>query len=300
MRKVLTHDLREIFRRCKFRFDLQQQGVKGNIDSKTRYFRLLGKATEEAVDCKSRQEQTAVFLHHIQQLPVLEQQAARVEVDCMVTRSRELTSSTTNKTAKVKRQEQYKWVDNEPYTPSPDDREPPPLYPNPTFFTFYAKPDLVVEDWDAHGKIIRIVDEKIAERVRSKDRRNLYFFGFVASKQFAREQAQAWRRGESYEMPSIQLVVRALRSPGVLSVPEEVFWYKRAREKGSLQEYRKDIADMLEAERLGLFPASIDWDCGRCPFGKMVDGDPMTIICEAYRNQVLKQQQQAEDADTVA
>jgi hypothetical protein len=267
--------------------------VKGNIDSQTHYFRTLGKAAEEAIDCGSRQAQTAVVLHHIQQLPVVQQQTARAEVDRMVTRARSLTS----KTATIKRQVQFSWVDNEP---SPDGQRPVPRFPDPTFFTFYAKPDHVEEDRDDHGRIIRIVDEKIAERVRSKDKRNLFFFGFVASKQFAREQAQAFRRGESYEMPSIQLVVRPLRSPGVLSGPEELFWYKRARETGSLQEYRQDIAHMLEAERLGLFPASLDWDCGRCAFGKMVNGDPTTIVCQTYRNEVLKHQQQGEDANTVA
>jgi len=217
---------------------------------------------ERAIACDNVQDQAAVILHHIKDLPVDEQQTAAAETVKLVAREREFR----NKSVHAQRQVQYRWVDNEelPEWAAKINAQTPnkPKFLGPTGWTFYAKPDLVDEDTDARGKIIRIIDDKIAGKVRCHHRRNLYFFGFVVSKQLSCEQDEALARGDRFQLPSIELVVRPLGS----QEPEESFFFKRAREFGDLQDYRAEIAKMIAADEQGLFPFQTDWDCFKCPF----------------------------------
>src|ERR1700679_4028513 len=105
MRKVLTHDWYETFRRCKRRFDLQQRGVKGKVDRKTAYFTAVGKATEDAIACSTKQGQVAAILHHIQDLPLSEQRTAAMETAKLVNRERRITDISVPR----RKQVQFSW-----------------------------------------------------------------------------------------------------------------------------------------------------------------------------------------------
>jgi hypothetical protein len=231
--------------RCRRRFINQQRGIKGKVERGTVIARSVGKAVEAATTVSTPRERADIVMEHIGHLPLHEQKAAIVRTVELIERADELADDTVDSTKQV----QFSWYDPR------------------TGFTFKAKPDEVQNTTDDRGPVIRIIDDKTASKVSCRHRRNLYFFGFVVSKQLQEEQAQARKRGELYIMPSIQLVVRPLgkNSEGEVSA-EQAFWYKRRREDSQLSEYRRIIGMMKEADERNEFPGKTDWDCDRCPF----------------------------------
>lgn len=286
--KVLTFEMLEDWHRCRFSFLLRRLGKRGKISLQERVARTVGKAVENAISADTDEEREAAIDDLVRRLPAAERADALKKVDELVARADELYDDTSDSDQQV----QLEWTD--------------PV----TGWKLVAKPDEVKFVQEGDRGIKQIIDDKTSWRLTSRHKRNIFFFGLVASLSDEEEDKAARARGEKpYRWP-LQLVVRLLGTPPATDEdgdpvtppdPEPKFWYSRSRQQEKLDEIRRVIREIdaaltalrneeetlkdtvPEAKLLQLFPAKESWACDRCRYqctdcplfrGRLASNDP--------------------------
>lgn len=225
MEKKLSHSDLLAFRKCPQQYWYRVRRMKR---APRTVQQVVGDITHAATATETSQRQ-ALAARELVKLPVKQRAEVTKLVDDLITAADEM--SQTQTVSELRKEKQLRWLDSE------------------TGWTLMAKPDEIgMVGKQRGGKMLQIVDNKTAYRLRWKHKHQLYFFALVLRLSWTYSRA-------------IRLVVRLLRSRKV-----EVFYSAPHRAAEELKKVRQTILAIESRLATGNFEAVVGRHCKDCPY----------------------------------